>query len=92
MRFKKKEPESENHSCICGKFIDADWIQCGFNDCPNSWWHINCADLKNIPKAFISKINFICPCSGLEKIDCNGYLIALFFTLCSSNALEPLLF
>ena len=30
--------------------------------------------------------------SGLGKIDCNRYLIAIFFTFCSSNALEPLLF
>ena len=29
---------------------------------------------------------------GLEKIDCNRYSIAIFFTFCSSNALEFLLF
>ena len=29
---------------------------------------------------------------GLGKIDCNRYSIAIFFTFCSSNALEPFLF
>ena len=29
---------------------------------------------------------------GLGKIDCNRYSIAIFITLYSSNALEPLLF
>ena len=29
---------------------------------------------------------------GLGKIDCNRYSISIFFTFCSSNALEPLLF
>ena len=28
--------------------------------------------------------------TGLGKIDCNRYLMAIFFTFCSSNALEPL--
>ena len=30
--------------------------------------------------------------SGFGKIDCNRYSIAIFFTFCSSNAPEPLLF
>ena len=30
--------------------------------------------------------------AGLGKIDCNRYSIAIFFTFCSSNTLEPLLF
>ena len=29
---------------------------------------------------------------GLGKIDCNRYSIAIFFSFCLSNALEPLLF
>ena len=29
---------------------------------------------------------------GLGKIDCNRNSIAIFFTFCSSNALQPLLF
>ena len=34
----------------------------------------------------------VVPRSGLGKIDCNRYSIAIFFTFCSSNALEPLHF
>ena len=43
---------------------------------------------------FLVVMQLMCVCvySGLEKIDCNQYSIATFFTFCSSNALEPLLF
>ena len=44
------------------------------------------------PKPFSIRLLYNYFVAGLAKIDCNRYSIAIFFTFCLSNALEPLLF